>query len=92
MWESPGFINSGYNSDSPLQASLNNYQLPFYHRLDLSLTVRKSHGFWNISLYNAYCHMNTVAITRSYTKDNRPVFKKVKMLPVIPSISYTWQF
>lgn len=80
------------NTGSPLKASINNYQLPFYHRLDLSLTVTNKRGFWNFSLYNAYCHMNTVAVRRSFDKNGNPVFQKVKMLPIIPSISYTWQF
>lgn len=92
MWESPDFDVTGFSENSPLKAGINNYQLPFYHRLDLSCTVRNKRGFWNFSLYNAYCHMNTVAIRRNYTDYNRPVFQKVKMLPIIPSISYTWQF
>lgn len=92
MWESPDFDVTGFSENTPLKAGINNYQLPFYHRLDLSCTVRNKRGFWNFSLYNAYCHMNTVAIRRKYTDNNRPVFQKVKMLPIIPSISYTWQF
>lgn len=47
--------------------------------------------------------MNTVAVKRgeqkvehitpdSYSISYQPVFKKVKLLPVIPSISYTWLF
>ena len=92
VWESPDFDVTGFSENTPLKAGINNYQLPFYHRLDLSCTVRNKRGFWNFSLYNAYCHMNTVAIRRKYTDNNRPVFQKVKMLPIIPSISYTWQF
>lgn len=68
------------------------YQFPFYHRLDLSCTVRNRRGYWNFSLYNAYCHMNTLTIIRDTDKNGRPVFKKVGILPIIPSISYTWQF
>lgn len=85
----------------PLKSSLNNYQLPFYHRLDLSFTVRNKHGYWSFGLYNAYCNMNTVAIVRDWTQnyrygssfsEDRPVFKKLKLFPTIPSISYTWEF
>lgn len=92
VWQSPDFDIFGFTADTPLKAGINNYRLPFYHRLDLSWTVRNRHGFWNFSFYNAYCHMNTVAIRRTYDDYNRPVFQKVKMLPIIPSISYTWQF
>lgn len=91
VWESPDF-GSSYNDESPLAAPVNNYQLPFYHRLDLSCTVRNKRGYWTFSLFNAYCHMNTVAVRRTHNNAGYPVFQKVKLLPVIPSISYTWQF
>lgn len=91
VWESPDF-GSYYSGDTaPLKTKINNYQLPFYHRLDLSCTVRNKRGYWNFGLYNAYCHMNTVAIRLTH-KSGRPVFQKVQFLPIIPSISYTWQF
>lgn len=92
VWESPGFGNSYIGDESPLKTRINNYQLPFYHRLDLSCTVRNKRGYWTLGLFNAYNHMNTVAIRRAYNNANRPVFQKVKLLPIMPSISYTWQF
>lgn len=114
----PGAMNYYYTSwdgepledaafgESPLRTNVNNYQLPFYHRLDLSCTVRNKRGYWTFGLYNAYCNMNTIAITYGYsdyytyatdspwtvTYNSRPVFRKLKLLPIIPSISYTWQF
>lgn len=102
MWEGPDF-GSGYTSEVPVRENINNWQLPFYHRLDLGLTVRNSRGYWQFGLYNAYCHLNTIGIRRatrlveSYgpgwaTLDHYPVFQKVRMLPIIPSVSYTWQF
>lgn len=94
QWVTPSFgsIYDSYTSTAPLRAPLNNYRLPFYHRLDLSLEIRNRRGYWNVSLYNAYCHMNTVAIRRSTTNDGQPVFQKVKLIPIIPSVSYTWIF
>lgn len=105
VWDSPYFEPSSFGPDdgSPLKARVNNYQLPFYHRLDLSLTVRNRHGYWNFSLYNAYSHMNTIAIRRTWREQrvhtpdgvatvSKPVFQKVKLLPIIPSFSYTWIF
>lgn len=111
-YEEPDFNNdkdswiSSWNSEVPLKAPVNNYQLPFYHRLDLTCTVKNRRGYWTFSLYNAYCNMNTIAIVTGYTnseyvwtpegyltfQDSRPVFQKLKLLPVIPSVSYTWQF
>ncbi|MDE6120204.1 MAG: TonB-dependent receptor [Muribaculaceae bacterium] len=92
VWDSPDFGNIYTDDESPLKTRINNYQLPFYHRLDLSCTVRNKHGYWAFGLFNAYCHMNTVAIRRTYNNSGQPVFQKVKLLPIIPSISYTWQF
>lgn len=92
VWESPDFSNGLPGGESPLKTRINNYQLPFYHRLDLSCMVRNRRGYWTFGLFNAYCHMNTVAVRMAYDKYNNPVFQKVRLLPVIPSISYTWQF
>ncbi len=102
-WETPEFgITYGIDR-APLQAPVNNYQLPFYHRLDIGVTVANSRGFWNFGLYNAYCHRNTIVIRRSWhdtyiiepngvVQKSKPVFQKVSLFPIIPSISYTWQF
>lgn len=103
MWETPWFGYIHLRDEVPLRTHINNYQLPFYHRLDLSCTVKNSRGYWTFGLYNAYNHMNTIAIKHGYkdemkvtptgyTYTSRPVFQKVKLLPIIPSISYTWQF
>lgn len=97
-----------WSDDASLRAPVNNYRLPFYHRLDLSCKVKNRRGYWTFGLYNAYCHMNTVAIQAGYKSDikytqvgdnvwildyrSKPVFQKMKLLPVIPSISYTWLF
>lgn len=99
-WETPSFggtVNS-VQDEAPLRAPLNNYRLPFYHRLDLSCDVRNSRGYWSFGLYNAYCHLNTVAITRghkngeTWLSPDLPSFRKVSLFPLIPSISYTWEF
>lgn len=107
-WEDPDLPGQDYPDEIFLKAPVNNYQLPFYHRLDLALTVRNRRGYWTFSLYNAYCHMNTITIQTGHkygyeythlggniwTMDwvSRPVFQKMKLIPVIPSISYTWLF
>lgn len=91
---------NGWEYGVPLKERINNYQLPFYHRLDLSCMVRNKHGYWSFGLYNAYCNMNTIAIVRDYdslrfpenNNYSKPVFKKLKLFPTIPSISYTWEF
>lgn len=104
MWDSPDFGGQNFTDEVPLKTPVNNYQLPFYHRLDLSCNVRNKRGFWTFSLYNAYNHMNTVGIVRGskatvamtpegyYVWEYKPVFQKIKLLPIIPSVSYNWEF
>lgn len=105
VWQGPD-VGYYWGDESMLKAGINNYRLPFYHRLDLSMSLKTRRGFWNFSIFNAYCHMNTVAIVRKYDDeshfydefggtyyhDSKPVFKKFKFLPLIPSVSYTWIF
>ena len=105
MWHLPDFgkFEAFGNVSASLSSPINNYQLPFYHRLDLSCTVRNRRGYWIFGLYNAYNHVNVIAIRRGdkevpekdeggYMIKHVPSFQKVKFLPIIPSISYTWEF
>lgn len=107
-WELPDFGYSNSIVDAPLKTPLNYFQLPFYHRLDLACVVKNKRGYWTFSLYNAYNHLNTIAISRGENKswkvsqdkygniscswEHTPIFKKVSLLPILPSISYTWEF
>lgn len=104
-WEGPSFGENKWDYDVPLREGINHYQLPFYHRLDLSCMVRNKRGYWTFGLYNAYNHRNVVAVWQGYKKKlqwnmengfywahTRPVFYNMRLLPVIPSISYTWKF
>jgi hypothetical protein len=69
-----------------------------YHRLDLSLNLYRPlkkgrMGIWNISLYNVYCRMNPFFITRSYFNgDGKLTTYQTGLVPIIPSVSYTYKF
>lgn len=79
--------------------------MPAYHRLDLGMNIYQNlkkgrKGIWNISLYNAYCHMNALTIKKenynfkgddNYHTYNR-AFKTLGLIPLIPSVSYTFIF
>lgn len=81
----------------------NNVRLPAYHRLDLGMNIYQTlkngrMGIWNISIWNAYCRMNPIAI-RTHTlysdRDKRkisPQFQTIGLFPLIPSVSYTYKF
>lgn len=86
--------------------SRNNVRMPAYHRLDLGMNITKEYkngrkGVWNISLYNAYCHMNAITIQKD--NENNVIdfpdksswhraFKTLSFIPIIPSVSYTYIF
>ncbi|HEY0262520.1 MAG TPA: TonB-dependent receptor plug domain-containing protein [Chitinophagales bacterium] len=78
----------------------NNARLPSYQHLDLSFTYRKrvkklEHSF-NLSIYNIYNHFNVFMVYSQYSANPNGTqtvsFKKVGLLPITPSISYTIQF
>ena len=81
-------------------ADRNNLRLPAYHRLDLGMSLYKNlkngaRTIWNFSLYNAYCHMNAITIVKGgYGSPyaNHKKFQTLSLLPVIPSVSWTYEF
>lgn len=74
----------------------NEFRMPDYHRLDLSLTIKdrpksnqKFFGEWVISIYNVYGRKNAFTIYF----DSRGNAHKVSVLgTVFPSISYNFKF
>jgi len=70
---------------------LNNIRNPAYHRLDLGLRYkwliknRKAHLDFNI--YNTYSRKN---VYMYYIVERQP--KKISLLPIVPSISFTYAF
>lgn len=95
-WDDP--MLGPWHYDQPLATDVNNYRLPFYHRLDLGLKRFTVRGHWTFALYNAYCNLNTIAVRRDYSDvyfagdSGHPKFQKIKLIPLIPSVSYTWTF
>ncbi len=83
----------------------NNYRLPAYHRLDIGMnyTPKKEgarYGVWNFSIYNLYNRMNTfkLYVQTEVKKDANGkniytrLLRKITLFPVLPSISYTYNF
>ncbi|NOZ47592.1 MAG: TonB-dependent receptor [Chlorobi bacterium] len=73
----------------------NNYQLPAYHKLDLSVTFtkQKKHGTrdWIISIYNVYNQKNAYRVYYKVEKGKISLYK-FTLFPIIPSISYKYNF
>ncbi len=70
----------------------NNYRMPAYHRLDLSVSYKNDvGGTWIFSLYNAYGQRNPYAIIfrdRNGTKEAL----RLSLFSFIPSVTYTLSF
>ncbi|MEZ5103834.1 MAG: TonB-dependent receptor [Draconibacterium sp.] len=106
--------SSGFYSGSNVLSGIeyyggrNNYRLPAYHRLDVSVNFhkQKKRGIrtWSLGAYNAYSRQNPFYLywgyntTGGYTdqgwyyEDSKRALKQVSLFPIIPSISYTFKF
>ena len=85
----------------PVYSARNEYRMPDYHRLDVSLTLKpkekpnkKGHGEWNFSVYNIYGHKNAWAINFKNDPDNPNVTKAemTYLFTFIPSVTYNFKF
>lgn len=88
-----------FDTDTPqlVYEKPNNLTLPAYHRLDIGVNFRKTtkRGFeriWNLSLYNAYCRMNTFYTQVEQRPDGSFKGKGFGLFPILPSFSYTLKF
>ncbi len=94
-------INPGLNSNPP---SRNNYKLPDYHRLDITvsrkkITKRGNQSEWVIGVTNVYNKFNPSNFSQSYEvvkegADERIISttQQYALLPVLPTLSYSLSF
>lgn len=73
-----------------------NIKLPDYHRLDIGMnwTKHRTDGkvrTWNLSIYNAYCHMNPV-FADIESEWNGYTARSYGLIPIIPTFSYNLKF
>jgi len=96
----PDFFNSysGINEK-------NSFRMSDFHRLDLGLSFTKKKRWgqriWSFGVYNAYAHNNPfyISLDTDFTFDpitqtgtETRTFKEIAILPLIPSISYSFKF
>ena len=70
----------------------NNYRMPSYQRLDLGVNFKRefrngNRRNINVSVYNAYNRNNPFIVYRDGTE-----LKQMSMFPVMPSVSYNYEF
>ena len=79
----------------------NDYRLPPYQRLDISLTIKSKesegehyHSEWNVSIINVLNHANIQYVDFTPREDNPGIIdaKGVSMFGLMPSVSYHFNF
>jgi hypothetical protein len=80
----------------------NNYRIPDYHRLDLSVTLeqrpkenKKREGNWVFSLYNVYNRQNPFAVFFQPNKENTQKTEAINYSiigSVVPGVTYNFKF
>ncbi len=85
----------------PIYTGRNEYRLPDYHRLDVSVTIqgkkkpdKRWHGEWNISVYNAYARKNAWTLNFQQDETNPEVTyaEMTYLFSIIPAITYNFTF
>ena len=88
--------NEGYYSSASYISGRNNYRMPNYHRMDISLNWHKPlrHGSRtiNVSVYNVYNHLNPYLLYPESSWNGKNQLTQLSIFPIIPSISYLWKF
>ncbi len=90
------FYNFYFNDKEVNYTGLNNYRLPVYHRLDISIDFKKQtkkyFRTWSISIYNVYNRQNPYFLYFERDKYNKLKLYKFTLFPIIPSVSYSLKF
>jgi len=91
-----GGVNTPYQTNNPDEVTIlystdrNGGRLPYYHRLDLSVTKRIS--------FSKHSGVEIIAsVTNAYDRNNifyfdRVLFERVDQLPIIPSLAAKFSF
>lgn len=74
----------------------NQYRMSPYHRMDLGIQFHKQKKYWKrtweLSLYNAYNRRNPYFYYIATDTDGKTNLKQMSLFPVLPSISYSFEF
>lgn len=74
----------------------NSYRMPAYHRLDVSIAwvKQKKNGVrrFTLGFYNMYNRKNPFFITTGYDNNGNKKFVQYSLMPILPSVSYRFDF
>ena len=85
----------------PVYTGRNEYRLPDYHRMDLSITLhdkkkpgRKWHSEWNLSIYNVYARKNvwTLNFIQDANDPNLTYAEMTYLFSIVPAFTYNFRF
>ena len=85
----------------PIYTGRNQYRLPAYHRLDLSLNIRgkqragrRWRSEWIFSIYNAYARKNIWALNFRQDPDQSDITyaEMTYLFSIVPAITYNFKF
>jgi len=89
-----GIGQQGY--DVQYFSGRNNYRMPAYHRMDISVNRHKKKKWgrvtWSFGAYNLYGRQNPYFLYFSTNQYGRKQLKQVSLFPLIPSVSYSFKF
>jgi hypothetical protein len=89
------------NKFVPIFSSRNDYRMPDYHRLDMSVTLkskekpgRKFYHEWNLSVYNAYARKNPWVINFVQDPDDpsTTTAEMTYLFSIIPALTFNFHF
>jgi hypothetical protein len=89
------------NAIIPIYSGRNEYRIPDYHRLDLSVSLKgkektgkKWQGEWNFSVYNVYNRHNSWSINfvQDAISPNVTYAEKTYLFSIIPALTYNLKF
>ncbi|MBP5644558.1 MAG: TonB-dependent receptor [Bacteroidales bacterium] len=85
-----------YQTSADYVSSRNNYRMPAYHRMDISLNwhkdLRFGKGTINVSVYNLYNRQNPYMLYTETTYSGNRSLNQLSLFPFLPSVSYIWTF
>ena len=92
-------INNYYSynqSDITYYEMRNNFRMPNYHRLDVGVNFHKQKKWgkrtWTFSIYNVYNRKNPFYLRFGRDENGDRALYQYSLFPIIPSISYKYDF
>lgn len=88
-----------YDNEFPDTERRNNFRAEAYHRMDISVRMKKEMKrgtrIWELSIYNTYNRRNPFFYyqdAKSTDTGNEGILQKVSLFPILPSLSYSFEF